>query len=211
VFPRASGILLHPTSLPGPDGIGELGEEAFRFVDFLEEAGQRVWQVLPLGPAGYGDSPYQLFSAFAGNPLLIGLDALREEGLLEARDLAGAPRFPEESVDYGAVIAFKEPLLRRASGTFRHEADAASRHAFEDFCTRHTAWLEDYARFTALKQIYGGEGDWTQWKPRVVPAEVLQPRIEEAKFLQYVFFRQWGAVREYCRERGIRVMGDVPI
>ena len=162
-----------------------------------------------MGPAGYGDSPYQLFSAFAGNPLLIGLESLRDDGLLDGRDLDGAPEFPAESVDYGAVAAFKMPLLRRAFQRFRKEADTAARHAFDTFRSRQAAWLEDFAAFTALKQSYGGEGAWTDWPggPRTCAADAA----DEARVLQYFFFRQWEAVRRYAVERGIRIMGDLPI
>ena len=118
-FPRSSGILLHPTSLPGPYGIGELGPAAHRFADFLRDSGQRIWQVLPLGPTGYGDSPYQCFSAFAGNPLLISLETLVERGYLDARDLNERPEFPADNVDFGAVIAWKVPLLRKAFQAFQ--------------------------------------------------------------------------------------------
>src|ERR1700744_4095139 len=117
-FPRSSGILLHPTSLPGAYGIGELGAEAHAFADFLQESGQHIWQVLPLGPTGYGDSPYQCFSAFAGNPLFINLGTLREQGLLSASDLANVPSFPDEQVAYDRVIAFKDGLLRKAARAF---------------------------------------------------------------------------------------------
>src|SRR5215212_11814875 len=132
-FPRASGILLHPTSLPGPTGIGDLGQAAYEFVDFLEETGQSLWQVLPLGPTGYGDSPYQCFSAFAGNPLLISLDVLAEEGLLSPADLADAPRHAANEVDYGAVPRFKLPLLDKAYRTFASGANAQQRDGFETF------------------------------------------------------------------------------
>ncbi len=126
-FSRSSGILLHPTSLPGPYGIGELGPEAHDFADFLHESGQRIWQVLPLGPTGYGDSPYQCFSAFAGNPLLISIDRLVERGYLDAHDLAGKPAFPTDEVDFGAVIAWKLPLLRKAFAAFTPRRKRGSR------------------------------------------------------------------------------------
>src|SRR5271167_391542 len=123
-FPRSSGILLHPTSLPGPYGIGELGPEAHRFADFLRASRQRIWQVLPLGPTGYGDSPYQCFSAFAGNPLLISLETLADRGYLNVRDLNERPDFPVDNVDFGAVIAWKIPLLREAFHAFQKSATA---------------------------------------------------------------------------------------
>ena len=132
-FSRSSGILLHPTSLPGPYGIGELGPEAYRFADFLRDSGQRIWQVLPLGPTGYGDSPYQCFSAFAGNPLLISLDTLVERGYLNARDLNERPEFLADNVNFGAVIAWKLPLLRKAFRAFQKSAPA-EREAFDAYC-----------------------------------------------------------------------------
>ena len=126
-FPRSSGILLHPTSLPGPNGIGELGPEAYRFADFLRDSGQRIWQVLPLGPTGYGDSPYQCFSAFAGNPLLISLDVLVERGYLNLHDIDERPNFPADNVDFGAVIAWKLPLLRKALSGVRAQRSYRTR------------------------------------------------------------------------------------
>src|SRR5580704_17984588 len=152
-FPRSSGILLHPTSLPGAYGIGELGSQAHAFADFLRDAGQHIWQVLPLGPTGYGDSPYQCFSAFAGNPLLISMDELAARGYLDATDLAGAPNFPDDNVDFGAVIAWKLPLLRKAFEAFQRST-AEDRQDFEAFCRRHTAWLDEFALFMALKDAH---------------------------------------------------------
>src|SRR5664279_4446984 len=145
-FLRSSGILLHPTSLPGPYGIGELGREAHRFADFLRDAGQRIWQVLPLGPTGYGDSPYQCFSAFAGNPLLISLDVLVERGYLNLHDIDERPNFPGDNVDFGAVIAWKLPLLRKAFQAFARN-QVAEHDAFDAFCSKHSAWLEEFALF----------------------------------------------------------------
>src|SRR5712671_6600155 len=146
-FRRSSGVLLHATSLPGGFGIGDLGPAAFEFIDLLASAGQRLWQVLPLGPTGYGDSPYQCFSAFAGNPLLVSLDLLVEQGLLGAEDVKGAS-FPETEVDYGAVIAFKQPRLRTAYERARKKPDVMER--FEAFCREKAAWLDDYALFMAV-------------------------------------------------------------
>jgi 4-alpha-glucanotransferase len=187
-FPRSSGILLHPTSLPGPYGIGELGSEAYRFADFLHSAGQTVWQVLPLGPTGYGDSPYQSFSAFAGNPLLISTDSLIDSGYLNVGDLAGRPEFPRERVDYGWVIHWKYPLLARAAERFY--SNGRERTDFDIFRENQAGWLDDYVRFMASKQPYGED---TQ------------------RFWQFEFFRQWGRLRAYARARGIRIMGDLPI
>jgi 4-alpha-glucanotransferase len=217
--PRRSGVLLHPTSLPGRFGIGELGPEAYRFVDFLAGAGQRLWQVLPLGPTGYGDSPYQCFSAFAGNPLLISLEALVEDGWLEASDLEGPPGFPPESVDYEAVAAFKLPLLDRAFGRFDTGAGAADREAFEAFRRANASWLDDYALYMAVKEAHGG-AHWKEWEPNIrrrEPKAVARWRRQEAgairarEFGQHVFFRQWQRLKDRCAERGVALMGDIPI
>jgi 4-alpha-glucanotransferase len=219
VAARVAGILLHPTSLPGPYGIGELGPEAIRFLDFLHETGQGLWQVLPLGPTGYGDSPYQSFSAFAGNPLIVSLDRLAEQGLLEAAELRGAAAFPRGEVDFGRVVEHRRPLLARAAAAFGRTATPARREAFEAFVRKSAAWLADFALFTALKRARGG-GAWTGWEPPLVerePAALEKARrelaedVREVEFEQFVFFEQWEAVRAAARERGIRVMGDVPI
>jgi 4-alpha-glucanotransferase len=205
-FIRSSGILLHPTSLPGCFGIGDLGPEAYRFLDFLASAGQRIWQVLPLGPTGYGDSPYQLFSAFAGNPLLISLDRLAEEGLLSRRELDNAPPFSVDEVDFGQVIQYKMPLLRAAYEQFTRSG--AGRAEFEAFRHQEAAWLPDYARFMALKAANGGQAVWSRWDPRITaPAAEL----EALEFTQFLFFRQWRELHTYARERGIQIMGDLPI
>jgi 4-alpha-glucanotransferase len=218
-FPRASGILLHPTSLPGPYGVGDLGGEAHRFVDFLAGARQTLWQVLPLGPTGYADSPYQCFSAFAGNTLLINPEQLVRDELLDESDLAGVPSFPAERVDYGAAIEFKNQLLRRAFGNFAGERGAHLRGEFESFCRRESRWLEDYALFRALKDERGGVA-WTEWEPEIARREPgaldaargrLREQTTAQKFYQFIFFRQWEALKAHCRERGVRVVGDIPI
>ncbi len=187
-FPRASGILLHPTSLPGPNGIGELGGEAYAFIDFLEQSGQKVWQVLPLGPTGFGDSPYQNFSAFAGNPLLISTEALVENGYLTPEDLGDRPEFAEGRVDFGALIPWKLGLLARAAQRF--QSAQRERPEFDAFQKKHGWWLDNYARFMAAKQRYG---DDTQ------------------RYWQFEFFRQWCALKSYANARDIRIMGDLPI
>ena len=217
-FPRSSGILLHPTSLPGPYGIGELGPAAHRFADFLRDSGQRIWQVLPLGPTGYGDSPYQCFSAFAGNPLLISLETLAQRGYLNARDLSERPEFPADKVDFGAVIAGKVPLLRRAFQAFQQSAPA-ERDAFDTFCRSKSAWLDEYALFMALKEAHNNVM-WTLWERELAlrePAAMerarneLREEIECSKFIQFEFERQWNELKAYCRGNDIRVMGDMPI
>ncbi len=217
-FSRCSGILLHITSLPASLGIGDLGSGAYEFADFLADAGQKLWQVLPLNPTGYGDSPYQCFSAFAGNPLLISLEHLPDAGMLRA-DLAGAPSFPEASVDYGAVIDFKFRVLRRAAQVFFADGSRADHAAFEHFCESARPWLDDFALFMALKQQQGGVM-WTRWEPSVRRRESralerwscnLAPELKAIKYWQFEFFRQWNELKRYCQERGIRFMGDVPI
>jgi 4-alpha-glucanotransferase len=217
---RVSGILLHPTSLPGPHGTGDLGPTAYRFADFLAAAGQSIWQVLPLGPTGYGDSPYQLFSAFAGNPLLISLDRLVEAGLLERDDIAGAPRFPAAEADYPGAQAFKMPLLKKAWRRFHGIAEPTSTAAFEAFRRRHSAWLDDFALFMAVKDAQEEPGAWTAWETPIAGREpavvvrwrqVLDEQIRAEQFYQYLFFVQWHELKNYCRARGIRLMGDIPI
>jgi 4-alpha-glucanotransferase len=216
---RTGGIILHPTSLPGRHGIGDLGSEAHRFVDFLAGAKQGLWQVLPLGPTGYGDSPYQCFSAFAGNPLFVSLESLVHEGWLSASDLDGAPSFPEASVDYEAVKRFRLPLLDRAYEGFRTRARPADERVFASFCRREKAWLDDYALFAALKDVHDGRA-WTEWDGDLVrrrPAALIRARkqwateIQSRKFAQFQFFAQWAALREHAHARGVRIMGDLPI
>ena len=215
---RSSGILLHPTSLPGRFGIGDLGAEAFRFVEFLKDAGQRLWQVLPLGPTGYGDSPYQCFSAFAGNPLLIGLERLVEQGLLPS--LRDVPVFAADQTDFGRVIPWKMSILECAGREFLAHAEGETRAEFDDFCKAQSGWLEDYALFMALKHEHGQEFVWTHWDPPVrarhsdaiaAARRRLCAEIALYRFYQFEFFRQWRALKCHCTAAGIRVMGDVPI
>jgi 4-alpha-glucanotransferase len=219
-FPRTCGILLHPTSLPGRYGVGDLGREAYRFLDFLADAGQHLWQVLPLGPTGYGDSPYQCFSAFAGNTLLVSPEALREDGLLADEELSPAPAFPAERVDYGEAGRFKRALLRRACENFRAGAGGESLRAeFETFRAESVSWLGDYALYRALK-AEREERAWTEWEEPLVrrePAALEEARarlsaeVEAEQFNQFLFFRQWAAVKAYANERGISIIGDIPI
>jgi 4-alpha-glucanotransferase len=218
-FPRSSGILLHPTSLPGRFGIGDLGDEAYRFVDFLKASGQSLWQVLPLGPTGYGDSPYQCFSAFAGNTLLVSPERLVEEGLLTSQDLAPAPAFPDEKIDFGSVIEFKNSLLKLAFERFRQTADKSLREYFEHFSSKAASWLEDYALYRALKDEQGGKA-WNEWESALARRETtalfrarerLREQIDAQKFYQFLFFKQWAALKAYCHERGVKLVGDIPI
>ncbi len=213
---RRGGILLHPTSLPGPFGSGELGEEARRWLDFLSAAGQRLWQVLPLGPTGYGDSPYQSFSSFAGNPLLISMSELRDQGLLSASELGPLTELPQDRVDFGALIPLRNGLLRRAAARF---LAAGAEPGFHAFVQANRSWLDDFVLFMALKEEHGG-GIWLDWPetersrdPRAlaVARERLADRLRELAVLQYWFFSQWEALRSYAAQRDIVIIGDLPI
>jgi 4-alpha-glucanotransferase len=218
-FPRCSGILLHPTSLPGRYGIGDLGPEAYAFADFLHETGQGIWQVLPLGPTGYGDSPYQCFSAFAGNPLLISPDLLVKAGHLSPADVQEVPDLPAAAVDYGPVIEYKARLLRLAFENWQRAGNASHDGEFAAFCESKRSWLEDYALFMALKDAHEG-AIWSTWErdiatrqPEAIAhwTQALADEIVRYKYLQYQFYQQWAALRQYAAERGIRVVGDIPI
>ena len=195
-----------------------MGPKAYRFIDFLASAGQRIWQVLPLGPTGYGDSPYQLFSAFAGNPLLISPELLADEGLLTEADLAPAPEFSPDQVEYGRVMQFKLPLLRTAFEQFKRKQKWQDE--FAAFRSQNAAWLDDFALFMAAKAAHGGEAVWSRWErplasrdPQAMAAwrDRLSDSIAEVEFEQFLFFRQWDSLHRYALERGIRVMGDLPI
>ena len=218
-FPRCSGILLHPTSLPGRYGIGDLGPEAYSFADFLHETGQGIWQVLPLGPTGYGDSPYQCFSAFAGNPLLISPDLLLEAGHLSPADVAEVPEFSPATVDYGPVIEYKARLLRLAFANWQRAGNAGQDSEFAAFCESKRSWLDDYALFMALKDAHQG-AIWSTWERDIAMrqpeamarwSQELADEILRHKYQQHQFFQQWGALRAYAAERGIRIVGDIPI
>ncbi|MGC3996794.1 MAG: 4-alpha-glucanotransferase [Anaeromyxobacter sp.] len=216
---RRSGILLHPTSLPGPHGAGDLGVAAHRFAAWLAEAGQRLWQVLPLSPTGYGDSPYQALSSFAGNPLLVSLDVIRTEGWLAEADLAGAPAGTPDTAALHEALLWKKERLVRAARSFADKAGPERRAELADFRARHAAWLEDWALFTVLKDAHGGQ-PWTRWAAPLrqrEPAALLAAREQHAEaiaaevFTQWQFFRQWEALRARCRALGIALVGDVPI
>lgn len=218
-FPRSSGILLHPTSLPGPFGIGDLGAQAYAFADFLEAAGQSLWQVLPLGPTGYGDSPYACYSAFAGNTLLVSPEELVREGLIAKDDLASTQPLADERVDFAVVHEYKDAVLRRAFASFKQTEDSELGDAFAEFCRQQAAWLDDYALFRALKDAYGGVA-WNEWETALVGRseralaaikEKLSEEIEAQKFYQFLFFRQWFALKADCNRRGIQLVGDIPI
>jgi 4-alpha-glucanotransferase len=216
-LPRCSGILLHPTSLPGPFGIGDLGPEAHAFADFLEASGQSLWQVLPLGPTGYGDSPYACYSAFAGNTLLISPAQLMADGLLP--NDAAPSEFPDERVDFAAAHKYKDSILRQTFLLFKHEADPKLQLGFADFCRRYVSWLDDYALFRALKDAHDGVA-WNEWEPALVRRDSaalesakrdLAEQIEAQKFYQFLFYRQWFALKANCNRRGIKLIGDIPI
>ncbi|WP_298817039.1 4-alpha-glucanotransferase [Chloroflexus sp.] len=216
---RVSGILLHPSALPGRGGIGDIGDSAYRFVDWLVTAKQRRWQIMPLGPTSYGDSPYAGLSALAGNPLLISLDQLAREGWLDESALHGAPGAYGDWIDYGAVIPWKLTRLERAFARFMAHADATQRMAFEQFCAEQQAWLDTFALFAALKEVYQG-APWNHWEPALVrrdPAALtaarqqLTDRVGFHQFLQWIFFTQWASLRRYANERGIQIIGDLPI
>jgi 4-alpha-glucanotransferase len=216
--PRSAGLILHPTSLPGLYGIGDLGPAACAWVDALVRAKQKWWQILPLGPTGYGDSPYQCFSAFAGNPYLVSPDLLREDGLLARGDCEGV-HFPNARVDFGPVIEFKVRLLRRAWENFQAAPHSPLHSEFDKFCAEDAGWLDDYALFMALKDAQGG-ASWLGWdlplvlrEPRALAAarERLRAAIGEHKFRQFLFFRQWRALKAYAKAKGVRLIGDVPI
>ncbi|MFM8321630.1 MAG: 4-alpha-glucanotransferase [Chloroflexota bacterium] len=218
-FPRSSGILLHPTSLPGPYGIGDIGPQAIQWLDFLVGAGCSLWQVLPLGPTGYGDSPYQCFSAFAGNPYLISPELLLKDGLLRAADLSDVPAFPQDKVEYGQVIPWKTALLDTAFTRFCASARPQLRQAMAQFKQQNAAWLDDYGLYMALKEAHAHR-PWTTWEPALRdrdPQALAQARqehseaVERVIFRQFVFFRQWAQVREAARKRGVTLIGDIPI
>ena len=216
--PRHAGILLHPSSLPGQFGIGDLGPAAFAWVDTLVRAKQQWWQILPLGPTGYGDSPYQCFSAFAGNPYLVSPQVLVDEGLFDARDIASVS-FPQDRVDYGPVIQFKIALLRQAWDRFQKGRATPLREPFEEFARAEADWLDDYALFMALKDAHQGRS-WQDWP---APARMRQPEfLKKAKaeltaaigahqFAQFLFYRQWQRVKDYANDKGLRIIGDIPI
>jgi 4-alpha-glucanotransferase len=213
---RRSGILLHPTCLPGPGGIGSLGAEAIRFVDFLRNAGQTLWQVLPLGPTGYGNSPYSCYSAFAGNPLLIDLEALTVEGDIDEKDLQ--TDFPGQRVDFPRVEAYKYDILRRAAEQFFASGNKHREEEFQHFCET-APWLNDYALFMAVKAECHGKS-WRQWPGGIAHrtsaaleeySRTLAPAVEIQKYMQWQVFRQWEKIKKYANDCGIEIIGDIPI
>lgn len=217
-FKRSSGILMHPTSFYSNYGIGDLGKGAYDFIDFLILSKQKLWQTFPLGPTGYGDSPYQCFSAFAGNPLLLSIDILIEDLLLSESDIPDE-YFDLQSIDYGKVINFKNPLFQKAYENFKLSKDSLLKNKFEIFIKNNSLWLEDYALFAALKDHFGGKA-WTDWDKDIKLREEhslihyrkkLDDRCYYYKFIQYMFHKQWSELKAYANENGIKIIGDIPI
>ena len=243
-FQRSSGILLHPSSLPSKFGIGDFGPNAYKFVDFLEKSGQHLWQILPLGPTSFGDSPYQSFSTFAGNTLFISPEVLCQKGYLEERDVELAPIFSCKKTDYGNAIPFKRGLFEKAHRRFQKKAFTADQVAFQKFCEKNSFWLEDYALFASLKDYFIAERQeagfsneffafeektakklsknlqkdyyfgavWSTWPEELVNREYgalekwkrkLTTAIDRYKFLQFEFFSQWEALKQYANEKNI--------
>lgn len=218
---RLSGILLHPTSLPSPYGIGDLGEAAYKFVDFLATAGQHLWQILPLTHTGYGDSPYQSFSAFAGQPLLISPSGLKRLGLVGDKDLEGCPASDDERVDYGTLIPWKQHILEAAYREFcRDDYDNQKlKEGFSRFVQEQGCWLNDYALFMACKERNEGRS-WLEWEDQYRnPTEDIKDRLRGRlaqtigfyQFTQFLFFDEWMRLKEYANQKDIRIIGDIPI
>lgn len=218
-LPRVSGILLHPTSLPAPYGIGDLGQSAYDFVDFLARSGQHLWQILPLTPTGFGDSPYQSFSAFAGQPLLISPDHLVQLGLLTVHDLEDCPESDPSLVDYGTVIPWKDQLLRKANERYHHTADKMLLEEYDAFVLDNQFWLQDYCLFMACKTANEG-ALWLDWdaryrQPSPKDKESLRKELEEEvsfhQFVQFIFYKEWYALKKYANDKHIKIIGDIPI
>jgi len=213
---RSSGILLHISSLPSKYGIGDMGYEAYEFIDFLKEAKQRFWQILPLNPIGYGYSPYQTFSAFAGNHLFISIDKLIDSGLITKSDVGQVPKFDEERVEFDRVINFKMKIFQKAFELFEMFGKGID---YLEFIEKNEYWIKDYALFMALKKYFNGAA-WNEWEKRIAMkreqaieyyAGLLKKDIEFHYFLQYTFFRQWSELKRYVNKKGIKIIGDMPI
>ncbi len=218
-FPRTSGILLHPTSLPGPFGSGDLGQSSYHFVEWLKTAGQSLWQMLPLCPAGMGNSPYMGLSAFAGNPLLIDLQDLANKGWVSPHELSSSSHFYAHRVDFRQVNSFRMEKLRQAAITFFSSPKNNHHTLYEEFCEAKKSWLDDYALFMALNEHHGKK-EWVTWdesltkrKPDALKKaqKELSQEISFWKFLQWCFFFQWHALKKYANERGVHIVGDIPI
>ena len=216
---RASGILLHISSLPSPCGIGDLGSSAYKFVDFLAEAKQKYWQILPLNPTdtAYDNSPYSSISAFAGNRLLISPELLIQQGLLKKSDIGTPPSFPQERSAYFTVSSYKEELFHRAYGHFIKIK--VGKYEYEKFCQENSHWLEDYALFVALKEHFHRKA-WNRWQSEIRDRQSdvllrakgqLKDRVEKEKFIQFIFFQQWSSLKSYGKQKAVYFLGDVPI
>ncbi|MGE4584257.1 MAG: 4-alpha-glucanotransferase [Sphaerochaeta sp.] len=217
---RRAGVLMHPTSLPSASGIGSLGEEALQFIDLLHQAKIRLWQILPLGPTGYGDSPYAARSTFAGNELLIDLKSLAYDGYLDVQDVLAPPRFSTDRVDYGKVRSYKEPLLGKAADTFLAEAEEQERIDFDRFVAENDWWLDDYALYQVLCSVFHDSRWFSIWpkeirlrEPETMAALHAQyaKQTTRIKVMQYFFFSQWKKVKAYANEMSIQIIGDIPI
>lgn len=215
---RFAGILAHPTSFPSPYGIGDLGGGAYHFIDFLQKSNQKLWQVLPLGHTGFGDSPYQSFSAFAGQPLLISPDKLRDIHLLSNEDLSNVPAWDPIHIDYGPAIQYKTGLLKKAYENFKNSNDEDLKKEYTSFC-RKNRWLNDYALFMAGKDYHGG-ASWLEWndelsdpdeKTKKAWLKKLDNEVGYYKFIQFIFFKQWFDLKQYANDRGVQIIGDIPI
>jgi 4-alpha-glucanotransferase len=218
-FPRSSGVLLHPTSLPSPYGIGDLGDDAYQFIDFLQRTKQTYWQTLPLGPTGYGNSPYSCYSALAGNPLLISPVKIVEEGWLDASDLEKFRDFPADWVDFDRVIEVKLEILDKACAHFRHQATAKQQQEFQAFVQSASAWLPDFSLFMAIHE-HLQDAPWYEWPLDIGQRqalamqqyrELLADRIYYFQFVQFVFQCQWLKLKAYANDAGIKIIGDIPI
>ena len=221
-LPRACGVLLHPTSLPGPHGSGDLGSDARHFVDWLASAGQRLWQVLPLGGIGPGASPYMSPSAFAGNEWLVDPVELWQQGWLDAADVAPLPTADPGRIDFAVTLPWRRERLEKAAATFAERGSAAQRAAFDRFVAEQGDWLEDFALFMALGEVHGADRGvpWCDWPPALARREpdalaaaaaALAPRLRFWRFVQWSFDRQWAALRAHAHARGVQIVGDAPI
>jgi len=218
-FPRKAGILLHPTSLPGPYGIGEIGPAARDFIRRLQSAGQHYWQVLPLGPTGYADSPYQTLSSFAGNTMLISFDDLMDEGLLFPEEVSDCPDFAQDHVEYGPVLTYRQQILDLVCDHFPDRAEKELHASFEKFCEEQSEWLEDYALFVVLKREHDLR-PWTEWpskyrgrNSRSLQAlkKKYQTELSQVKIAQFLFSHQWNHLRNTAHAHGVEFIGDIPI
>ena len=229
-FNRSSGVLLHPTSLPDTPGIGTIGKQAFKFIDWLVSAGQSLWQVLPLGPTGYGDSPYASFSTFAGQPLIIDLEELIKDNLLSYDDTVAPPYIKNNGpIDFGAVVFWKNPILKKAAANFQKKTAHPLRKEYEEFLKEKKDWLDEYALFMDIKSFYDEKAQqenltgrmWSNFWPHDLAVhdekavnewkKEHKESIEQQKIIQFFFFHQWNKLKKYANSKGISIIGDIPI